>query len=473
VGTLILILLQHEEVIPRASKQIYHPAVLSCEKAEGLIDSDPKEAIRLLDEILGNAKVEKRECRMKIVIQPGTESKWFDFYPYQFRGRASLKLSEKAQRDDKVRHLDQAVQHFKKSAELGFKASEPMLKSATQKLEQARLTSAGGEDPEVPFRRGWTDLLDSGRFSEAKAFVGAKGTFLSDEKRAEYGAETDKRCLAAVGKAADRFVGEMARVPSVRDLADLRAEAFDRDLGVPARETLVKTSEKYEWCTRTRATLAKVRGGEEVLPEMFERAIEAIPFSEASGNAFYRAVEVLAWSALEAAVRRRADEARGAPPERRKTLRTEADGLVGQWGAFAKRATEAAQARPEAIGGVPARNPGSLLAQFPVDLSLDAVVAALDGSVTADHPERVLEETEKAIQKLLDGGERLTNESRRRILTLAVVTRSLRGLLAEEDLDDVVRGARTLASDLPQLGGPVEDVKRYGPKVGEVFKRLR
>jgi hypothetical protein len=41
VGVLLLLFIPHDEVIPRASKAVYPPAVLSCEKAEGLIDSDP------------------------------------------------------------------------------------------------------------------------------------------------------------------------------------------------------------------------------------------------------------------------------------------------------------------------------------------------------------------------------------------------------------------------------------------------
>lgn len=468
---LLLALVQQDEVIPRASKQIYHPAVLSCEKAEGLIDSDPKEAIRLLDEILGNVKVEKRECRMKIVIQPGTESKWFEFYPYQFRGRASLKLSESAPGEDKVRHLDQAVQHLKKSVELGLRSSEPLLASAREKLERARL-AAGGEDPEVPFRRGWAELVDAGRFAEAKAYAGARGSFLPEAKRAEYGAETEKRCLAAVARAADRFTAALAR-PDLRDPAALRPDDFELYFSLPAAETLVKTTPKFDWCVRMRATLAKVRSGAPALGDLCERAVEAAGAADAPDPLAVQASERLAWFALEAAVRLRSGEAQGAPAERRKVLQADAEGLVAQWGAFEKRLRAAAEGRPAVLAGVPARQPGALLAEFPVEASLDKIVAALEGSVTSDDPERALAETEKGIQKLLEGSDRLTTDSRRRVLTLAVITRSLRGFLSEETSEEIVRAARAIAPDLAPLGGPAEDVKRYGPKVAEIFKHLR
>ncbi|MDP6957884.1 MAG: hypothetical protein QF645_03630, partial [Planctomycetota bacterium] len=69
---LIVLCLQAEENIPRADKKLYLSAAKDCDKAVGLIKTSPKEAIELLNPILENGAIQKRECILKIQLLPGT-----------------------------------------------------------------------------------------------------------------------------------------------------------------------------------------------------------------------------------------------------------------------------------------------------------------------------------------------------------------------------------------------------------------
>ena len=84
---LLLIVLQQEERIPRTQNEAYLAASKEYEKAVKEWETDPKGSIEILNRILDNPKIEKRECRLRIEWQPGTEIRR-DFFPHQLRGRA-------------------------------------------------------------------------------------------------------------------------------------------------------------------------------------------------------------------------------------------------------------------------------------------------------------------------------------------------------------------------------------------------
>ncbi|HLG41788.1 MAG TPA: hypothetical protein VI643_00380, partial [Planctomycetota bacterium] len=228
----LLLALQSTETIPRAHKDPYMKAVDACKKAVELVESDAPQALQLLDSIVEDAKVKKRECRLRIELSPGTYSPTYDFFPFQLRGRVHLKLSEKGDRATKLRHLQSAVDDFDQSVKLGLESSRPPLEEATKKLEALRAESAGDER-EVKLRREWQADIDAGRFADAKRHVQAEGGFMSADRRKALLDDTDRLSREYAERAADRFLLNLTSVRGVEDAAALEPEDFDRSFLLP------------------------------------------------------------------------------------------------------------------------------------------------------------------------------------------------------------------------------------------------
>ncbi len=469
---LVLALLgQAEHRISRTAKATYQDFVKKCDDAARIAESNPADAVKALDECITTTKIDKRECRLKFEIQSGTYGAAVDFFPHHWRGRARVKLAESAGKDEKIKLLESAIEDLQKSVDAGVKASEAHLETAQKLLEEAKRGGAA-VDPLPAFERGLDDLLGAAKFVDAKKYVETKGDFLSAEKRAEYAKRIEDKCREQLKWSTDQFLDHVQALSTPNDVMRLSPAGFDRDFRLPAADTLVVTTPAFAWCVKARDAFAAMRAKKDALEALFDAAVEAVPLDEKGENPWFAAMERLAWAVVEDELRRRTDEAQAASADQRLKLRTEVEGLSKRWTAFQERLRKAAESRADFAATIPRRDPAAYLARFPVDATgLDKIVAALETSVHAEDPAKELAKVEEELRKIDRG--RLTLESRRRVASYRVVAASLRGFLDGKSVDQLASDLRDVSDELRSAGGPVDDLKRYGQKVLQVFERLR
>jgi hypothetical protein len=436
------------------------------ERALNQLDANPDQTLSVMDSILSNDKIQKRECNLKIEGRGGV-ARTFEFYPLQTRARACLKLAD---RDPKkaVELVERAVQDLKESARLGVKSSERMLQEARARLEALRKADAPETEAEAEFRRQWFALIDAGRFTEAKAHIDAQGGLLSAAQRQDYAAQTEKECRAHIQKVAHGFVAALARTPSPSAVMELTADEFKFGFPLTNPGLLVVSTPVYDWCWAVRSTLEKLRAGQEALDDLLGHAVVA---AERGDGAAFRAIEPLCYELLAAEIDRRAVESRTAPGSRLEELRGEVDGLLASWRSFEERA-QAASKRKDLLKGLPARDPASLAERLARRAEgLDEIRVELEECARAADPERRLAEIEKRLEAIREW-ERLNLESRRSLLACRILAGALRGFLAGKSVDAVVQDLQTRGFNIQEAGGPLEE-KRFGPKIEQVFERLR
>lgn len=463
-----LLALQEEKVIGRAAKDPYLAALKKYDEAVESVEKNPKHAVKLIDEILGDAKVVEKECKLKIEQRPGDPYKKADFFPYQIRGRAYAKQAETAERESAMELLKKAIDDFKESEARKLASSKPLREDAEKKLQKLKTE---GVDPEPEFRRSWQTLLSRGDFAAAKASV-EKADFLSSEKKKQYLGDTESACRELYTADADRFLTSLEMLQGPRGLRSMTNAAFDRGFELTDRKNLIVPHAAYEWCVAVRATLKTLRDGKDALDALLDHAVQSALSKDAGSFRWYTAAEALAFELVRDELDKRADEARNAAAEDRKKLRGQAEALVKKWQDFDAKARKAAGTRAD-FAQMPKREFTSILDKFPVDdESLNKILTQLQGTAEADDPDRALTDVETELDKMLSKFDRLPMETRRAVLTYQIVAAALHGFLLGRTEDDLVRDLKTTARRLREEGGSFE-VKSFGPKIQKVFERLK
>ena len=154
------ILAQQEVTVSRAQKAPYQDAVRECTRAIELTQEAPAEAAEILTRIIENRKIKKIECRLRIELRVGFFSKPYDFFPYQFRGLAFMKLASKTknQRDREAFH-QKAKKNFEESLRRGNRSSQFHLNETQKQLTLLQKKDPPVEppsiDPEIVFQKRW------------------------------------------------------------------------------------------------------------------------------------------------------------------------------------------------------------------------------------------------------------------------------------------------------------------------------
>jgi hypothetical protein len=113
------------------------------------------------------------------------------------------------------------------------------------------------------------------------------------------------------------------------------------------------------------------------------------------------------------------------------------------------------------------------MARFPREAEgIDALSDSLEAAFSADDPERAFLAVEQSLAGHIDEWDRLTLESRRKIVTLQVVASSLRGLLEGKTPDAIAAGLQGWKERIREVG-ITNEANRYGPKVAQVLALLR
>ncbi len=460
---LLLLILQQEETISRASKAPYVRATEKCEKAVAQMETDPREAIDVFTSILENPKIKKRECLMRMEITPGTYSRQFKFFPWQYRGRARMRLAEKTgDREIALGLLRLAREDLNESIRAGLASSQTYLAQAQQAIEKRQKVEPPKIDPEPLFRKTWRGFIAEGRFDSAKGYIESKGGFLSPDRRRYYLSETDDECRRFLATARKPFLVGLERVTHPEILKTMDQVAFEQDFRLPGRAELVVTIPEYEWCVSVARTLVLLRGGKDGLGALLDHALSAGTMREFLG------VERLAYAIVREEIEDRVQEAREAAAKRREELQGEADALRNQWEQF-----EARVAKKGVFREFPRRNFALLLKEFPIDFEEgDRILDRLMDCMDADDPDRAMSEVEESLRGIRNGWSGYSRESRAEIVRCQIAVAALRGLLKGNPVDEMARILRPFGVDLENLGGSFE-LQQFGPKVARLFQRLR
>lgn len=457
-----------EHSIPILEKERYLKLAKRCKEAEGFIDSRPGEAAQILDSVLGDVAskgLDKVECRLKIEEQRSLWKK-YDFFPYQYRGRALMAMADRSNDlDSKRKLMESAAADLNESfTRRGLASSRAYFEEAKAKLKKLS-DDAPGEDPEVKFKALWRGFISKSQFVQARKHVQSEGGFLSAEKRRKYLEDTERECLDSLALAVEPFLANLEKVRNRESLRAMSRATFDQRFELPERRELVAVTPAYDWCVEVRATLERMRGGEEALDALFDHAVAAVPLGARS----FEAVEAMAYELVREGIEARAEESRSAPAQKRTELLSQAKLLQRKWQGLDARVR---RADGEFAKRIAPRDFAPLFERFPLDdEDVNKVVAAIQASAEAEDPDRALEEAESALGKMSERWERLSIESRRAILTYRIVAGALRGFLAGRSDDEVLRDLRKLGTQLKDAGGTFE-VKGFGPRVEKVVRRL-
>ncbi len=466
-----------QRTIPRSARDPYAANVPACERAAGMLESDPQGALEILDRILDDVKIESanRECRLRWEVSPGTYGKYYDFFPYQFRGLARMKLGVKAKATDPDRArtlLQGAAADFQISVNRGLRASSQGYLAEVRK-ELASLTDPGAALR--IFQTDWRKIVDAGRFVEAKKLLESeRGRELADAERKSLADDTDVKCRIAVAAAVQRFLDNLRLVTAPRQLEMVPPATFARDFSLPDRALLVDAGvlPEYLWCLDVVPALKLVLDKKDALEPLLLQAVRAAALAAKADFEGFWSLERLGYEVVRGRVSDRADQSLNAPAERRRTLRAEAEALRDRWKRFDAEVRKAGAASQAFLDRLPARDFTAILDRIPVDVAVgDEALASILKSAAAADPDAALVEVQKRLEKIRSGSENLSVESRRDLLRYLIVAAALRALLAGELPDQVVADLKPLGTEFKSLGGAADEA-RFGPKVQKVFQLL-
>lgn len=465
----VLFLIQEEHTISILEKEKYLKLAMRCEEARDLIDTKPAEAAQILDSVLGAVSdkgLDKVECRLKIEKQRSLYQK-YDFFPYQYRGRALMKMADRStELDSKKKLMESAADDLNESfVRRKLASSKVYYEEAKAKLK--KLTDdTPTEDPEIKFRAAWRGFLSKGQFARAKKYVQTEGGFLTPEDRKKYVEGTDRECRDFLAGVVQPFLENLEKSRTRESLRALSRGTFDQRFELPERKELVVTTLAYDWCVGVRATLERLRSGEDVLEPLLEFAVAAVPLE---GIRWFESVEALAFELAREEIEKRAEDSQSATAPKRAELLSQAKGIERKWQGFDARLRKA---DAEFAKRIAPRTFAPLFERFPIDNEdVNKVVAAIQAAAEAEDPDRALEDAERTLEKISEPWTRLSIESRRAILTYRIVAGVLRGFLAGKTDDEVLRDLRRMGAQLKEEGGTFE-VKGFGPRVEKLIRRL-
>ncbi len=460
---------QQDQTVSRIEKGDYSPALREYRAAEAMIDDDPRGAAEKLDAVIGNPKIRKVECRIRIEERPAEYGEWMLFLPYQLRGRARLNLARRSSGDAAERMFSGAVEDFQKSVEAGIRSSEELLRVAREELERLKAAPRLMEDSLERFTQAFQRLLRQNRFKSARALLDGEGRGLPDARREAFAAECERRCRQHLAEQSDEFRRRLARLSTTRDLREMSDAAFMALFELPPPDEMLSPDPVCVWARAHARAFAEVRAGRAGGEALLAAAAAAAALDQEGPNPWFAAVENLAFQGIREGVRSAVEGAADAPKAERDALRARADGLLGLWRNFVDGlgtgflerhafVTDHSAQLAAAVGGFPAE-PAEL-----ERLDFDACFAAGD-------PLAELGRLERRLREMEEGGQTMARESRRKLYA-AIVTASALRLLAEGSSEsDVVRRLGEYGAKLKRLGDPVE-AREFGPRVERIFREL-
>jgi hypothetical protein len=481
--TLLLALcLQDTETLNKAHREGYQAAVVEYDRAVFLTESDPKQALQILDRIFDNKKLDKKDRRLIFERPNGILSKPVDFFPNQARGRVRLILA-KSDPENVATLVAGAVADLKASSDAGLKSSDELLKTA--RGAQEKLKYAKPPDPpkdlgaEKAFRDAWLRLVDDRKFKSARDFIDVKGGALASDRKREYLRDTEDRCRKSVMASLDEFLKAMelnSRPPLIRQL---KAAEFARLFALPSEAEVIVAVAELDWARKERPVLEKLRQSEArphdeeataLVESMIAQTLAAEPLERTGENRWFKASGQLTFRYVEEIIQTLATLSKDATPEQRQKLREGAERARAKW-------TEGLAKFPKdfLVRNQVHENPrrlATLLEEFPVD-SAEIDKVDLDACFLTESPDSALEHVISDLTKIRDQqGARLPKDSMRKLLTELAAATAVHELLAGKSAEEVAKGLQELGRSLAQAGGPV-DPARWGPKVEKIFAALK
>ncbi|MBI4565965.1 MAG: hypothetical protein HY716_14860 [Planctomycetes bacterium] len=477
---LIALLAQDVVRIPKndPDKQAYISAASTCQQMEPKIGSDPREVIDSMTNILTNARLENRECTLRIEIQTGTYRD-YAFFPYHIRGRAYLARAE-SDKENAETLFSRAVDDLQVSVSKGVRASEGPLKTAKSGLDrilkekEAARTPADGVpevDPLVLFKPKWQRLLVDNRFKSAHELILNEGKDLKEADRRKLLEDTERECRAFIDRRMTRFLANMA---STHILIRLSDDDFERDFILPSPDELMTTVPALEWARKYRPVLKSVQAKREKHEELLAAAAATAALDEGpdvrSGNPWFQAMELLAFEHLRTRVKLAVDDSKHAVAAEREKNRQKVETLLSAYRTF-KNGLDSKFRDRHAFLESHEKELAELPSGFPVELA-----ELKDIDIAACFGEQLPEKLDELAGTLttLEGREGLfTVESRQSLYTNLLIVGALKGLIEGASEEETAGRLKPLAQKLRLRGlSPNGEQEKYGPRVRRVFEKL-
>jgi len=471
-AALLLLFCQEDVYIRKIDKVRYIEAVQACKEAEAKLESDEAAAIDKLTRIIQDPNLAEVECTLRIQ-QSDIYGPPYAYLPYQYRARARLSLVKKtAAPADKKQLLEDAVRDLKFSVGRKVASSQKLLDAAQAEL--GRLAAPAVPAPPAPensaarIRAQLSPLLGERKFKSARALIDGDAS-LPEADRAALVAEIQQTCRAFLTEHMRGFRRNWTGVSALADLQAMTRDEFDVAFALPEAREIVVPHPAYDWARSHLETLRGAGAGKSALAPLLAMAEDAARLEEGAENPWFKLAEGLAFQWAQRDLDQRIRESLEAPRARRDVLLGEATAAMTAWTAFVGRLDPAFRKRSDALDGH-TRTLTGLLDRKPRDLSeveLEDLRSCFEAFPVED---RLLAMEEKLGAWETQGG--LTRESRQKLGTLLVASRSFRMFLAGKTEDQVRQALRGDLEKLSKVGG-ASDPDRFGPRIRKIFDPLR
>jgi hypothetical protein len=477
----LLALLQDTETITRTHGGGYQAAILEYDRAVFLTESDPKQALQILDRIFENKKLDRKDRRL-IFERPAGPTKAMDFFPNQARGRVRLVLA-KSDPDNAASLVAGAVADLKASLDAGVRSSEELYRTA--KTAQERLKAVKPPEPpkensaEKTVKDAWQKLIDDKKWKSAKDLAETKGAALTPESKKALLRDTEDRCRKAVAAVLDEYLKALEFNSRPPPLRQLKLVEFNKLFALPAEAELVVSVPELDWARKQRSVLERVRQTElnpkpevalPILDDLIARTLETEAFDKGAEDWWFRSSGELTVRFLEEVVHGLVLRSKDAAPGESRKLRETAEKACSKWSeALSKIPKDFLSKNP--IHDNP-RRLAAFLDEFPVD-SAEVDRIDLEACFLKASPDLALEQVISELSKVRDQQEaRLSKESSRKLLTELVAATAAHELLAGKSADEVAKGLQEVGRSLSKAGGPI-DPGLWGPKIERIFAALK
>ena len=478
----VVLALQETETLSRTHREGYQAVLIEYDRAVMLTESDPRQALQIVEKIFDNKKVDKKDRRLVFERPGGQLSKAFDFFPNQARGRIRLILA-KSDAENAAALVVGAISDLKASCDAGVKSSDDLLRTARIAQERLKFVKPPEPSKESPaekgFRDSWLKLIDDRKFKGAQDLVEARTSPLSAEKKKEYVRDTEERCRKFVTAALEDFLKAIELNIRPALLRQVKPSDFNRLFALPPESDLVGSTPELPWARTELSILDKIRLSDPradalealpVLEALIAQMLAAEAFDRTRENRFFKVAGQLTFHVVEDALLNLAAMSKDATPDRRQKLREVAEQCRARWSeALAKVPKETLQRHQ--VHENP-RRLSTLMEEFPVDSAeIDSV--DLDACFAGEAPDSALENVISSLTRIRDQqGARLPKESLRKLLTELVAATAIHELLTGKGVEEVAKGLQELGRSLAQTGGAT-DPTHWGPKVQKVFAALK
>src|SRR5688572_29602137 len=469
-----------EWLIQRTIKDPYINALRELDRANGLIDGEPREAIAKITAILSNSKIKYFECRLKIEMRPA-EFERYTFFPYLARAKAYMAVAKRASDPNTAKpSFESAIEDLQKSVDAKVGGAADQLAAAKAALEKCKAEIKALEkvdDPVVEFRRKWDRLIADSKFKSAMNYVeGADGQKITEEQRQQFRTETDDGCAKFVEGKLYRLRQNLGDA-TAKGLKDMDGSTFRRQFTdqIPGEGELTEKSAKdpvLAWVRNHIKTLYSIQSGQPKLEDIFGAAGEAIALDapEAEGENFYlRLMAILGSEIVEDTIAGCAGKSERLKKEERTKLQAEADKAHAAWKEFFEKSEKKVLDRHRDLAERNDRLSDTTKA-FPVELTQLATFD-IDACYMRDpgpelyKMERELMEIDSTLPR------RVAIESRQELYTKLVTAGALRRFIQGQSESDIILELRQYRDKLKTAGGPINP-GQYGPRVKKVFDGL-